>query len=83
MVSQLSGAKYQYIVPGLAIYFVGLWLRALRWKFLLMPVSNLPHGKLFPVVIIGYMANNILPFRMGEFVPVSYTHLTLPTILHV
>ena len=77
MVSQLSGAKYQYIIPGLAIYFVGLWLRALRWKFLLIPISHIPHGKLFPIVIIGYMANNILPFRMGEFVRSYYLNLKL------
>ena len=77
MMSQISEAKYQYLAPGLAIYFIGIWLRALRWKYLLFPVANISHVKLFPVVVIGYMANNILPFRMGEFIRSYYLSIKL------
>ena len=28
--------------------------------------------KLFPVVVIGYMANNLLPFRIGEIIRSYY-----------
>ena len=77
MLSQISGAQYQYIVPGLAIYFVGLWLRSLRWQLLLLPVANLSNVKLFRVVVVGYMANNILPFRMGELVRSYYLNFQL------
>ena len=31
-------------------------------------VQNIPPRRLFPVVTIGFMANNVLPFRAGEVV---------------
>jgi uncharacterized protein (TIRG00374 family) len=46
----------------------GLWVRARRWWYLLPPNSNPP--PLLPAIMIGYMANNVLPLRAGEFVRV-------------
>jgi uncharacterized protein (TIRG00374 family) len=46
----------------------GFFIRALRWKILLAPVK--PDTRLrsrFAGVSIGFMANNILPARVGEF----------------
>lgn len=62
----LAGASYGWLVPALALYFAGVWVRALRWHQLLLPVASLSGARLFPVVVIGYMANNILPARLGE-----------------
>ena len=53
-------------MAGLAVYFVGVWVRALRWQILLKPVKWLPIKRLFPVVCIGYMGNNVYPARAGE-----------------
>jgi uncharacterized protein (TIRG00374 family) len=47
---------------------VGVWLRSLRWHYLLKPVKSLSANQLFPVVVIGYMANDVLPARIGELV---------------
>lgn len=43
-------------------------LRLLRWQYLLRREdgSAIPLGPLWHAVAIGFMANNILPFRMGE-----------------
>jgi uncharacterized protein (TIRG00374 family) len=41
--------------------------RAERWKYLLRSVSKFKASNLFPSVMIGFMANNILPVRLGEF----------------
>lgn len=57
-----------YIVPALAIYFVGVWLRALRWHFLMSPFANVPSSRLFSTVLIGFAVNNVLPLRLGELV---------------
>ena len=46
----------------------GLWARARRWRYLFPPGSS-PPG-LVPAVMIGYMANNVLPLRAGEIVRV-------------
>jgi glycosyltransferase 2 family protein len=46
----------------------GFFIRALRWRVLLVPVK--PDTKLrsrFASVSIGFMMNNVLPARVGEF----------------
>jgi len=68
MVQTLVRANYLYLAPALLIYFVGVWFRALRWRFLLQPLRHLSSRRLFSVVVIGYMANDILPLRAGELV---------------
>ena len=68
----LTGANYLYLAPAVALYFVGQWLRAWRWQFLLAPVAVIPVRRLFVVVNIGYMANNLLPARLGELVRAAY-----------
>jgi glycosyltransferase 2 family protein len=64
----LSTANYLFILPALVAYFIGVWLRAWRWRILLRPVKDLSANHLFPTVVIGYMANNVLPARLGEVV---------------
>lgn len=64
----LAAADYRYLPGALLLYFAGVWVRALRWRVLLTPVRRLTARELFPVIVIGYMANNILPWRIGEFV---------------
>lgn len=54
---------------ALTLYFIGVWVRAVRWSVLLKPVIPTTSAReLFPIVIVGFMANNILPLRAGELV---------------
>lgn len=62
----LADANYVYVAPGIAVYFVSLYFRAFRWRYLLSPFATLHTWRLYPVVAVGYMANNILPLRLGE-----------------
>jgi glycosyltransferase 2 family protein len=57
-----------WVIPALALYFVGVWLRAVRWSVLMRPLAPVTARELLPVVAVGYMANNILPLRTGEVV---------------
>lgn len=59
-------AQYLWLIPGVATYFVGLWARTWRWDYMLRPLKHIPVRRLFPVVVIGYMGNNVYPFRAGE-----------------
>src|SRR3972149_933239 len=59
-------ARYIWLLPGIAIYFVGVWARAWRWHYLLRPLKAISTRAMFPVVTIGYMGNNIYPARAGE-----------------
>jgi uncharacterized protein (TIRG00374 family) len=62
----LEGANYWWVLPGVAVYFLGVWARAWRWHYLLRPVKSIPTRTMFPIVAIGYMGNNIYPARAGE-----------------
>ncbi len=73
MVTHLREANYLYLVPGIALYFaIAVVFRTIRWRLLLTPMKRIGTGRLFPVVIVGYMANNVLPVRMGEIVRSYY-----------
>jgi uncharacterized protein (TIRG00374 family) len=62
----LKGARYIWLLPAIAIYFVGVWVRAWRWHYMLRPLKKIPTRTMFPIVTIGYMGNNIYPARAGE-----------------
>lgn len=64
----LREAEYRWLVPALAVYFLGVMVRSVRWHYLLRAVEDIPPRRLFPIVVIGYMANDILPLRAGEVV---------------
>lgn len=64
----LKSANLWWLIPALALYFAGVWVRAIRWRILLRPVVETSAGELLPIVTIGYMANNVLPLRTGEIV---------------
>ena len=61
-------ARVIWVLPGIPIYFFGLWLRSLRWRIFLKPIKRLSIQHLFPIIAIGYMGNNIYPARLGELV---------------
>src|SRR5215216_5388121 len=62
----VKGANYIWLLPGIGVYFVGVWVRAWRWHYLLGPIKNIPTETMFPITTIGYMGNNIYPARAGE-----------------
>ena len=70
--SELAHANYWYLIPAVAMYFVSLMFRTLRWKVMLGHIRAIPARRLFPVVVVGYMANNLLPMRLGELVRSYY-----------
>jgi glycosyltransferase 2 family protein len=62
----IKSANYWWLIPGVAVYFIGVWARAWRWHYLLLPVKPIPTRTLFPVTCIGYFGNNVFPARLGE-----------------
>ena len=59
-------ARYWWVIPGVGVYLIAVWARAWRWHYLLRPIKEIPTNRMFPVVCIGYMGNNIYPARAGE-----------------
>lgn len=64
----LRTANYWWILPGVLIYFVGIWVRSWRWHFMLRHMKSVSTARLFPLVCIGYFGNNVYPFRAGEVI---------------
>ena len=62
----LRQANYLWLLPGIAVYFLGVWARTWRWHYMLRHLQDVPMKRLFRIVCIGYMGNNIYPARAGE-----------------
>ena len=54
------------MLVSVGLGLAGLYARAFRWRWLFPPGPE-PPG-IVPATMIGYMANNVLPLRAGEFV---------------
>lgn len=64
----LRNANYAFLLPAILCSTAGYALRTLRWERILAPTKRVPFGRLFPVLMTGFAANNLLPARIGEFV---------------
>ena len=81
----LRTAQPQWIALLVAFVIGDILLRAVRWRVLLSPVAAVPFGTMLASLLVGYLANNILPARLGEVVRShdlgTRTGLSRPTIL--
>jgi uncharacterized protein (TIRG00374 family) len=64
----LRHASYGYLLPAALCCVCGYFLRTWRWQRILAPTKAVPFFRLFPVLLAGFAANNLLPARVGEFV---------------
>jgi uncharacterized protein (TIRG00374 family) len=68
VLGNIAQGNFLLLLAAVAVATFGFFIRALRWKVLLTPVR--PNTRLrsrFAGVSIGFMANNVLPARVGEF----------------
>lgn len=66
----LGRTRYRFLLPAALLTIVGHYFRAYRWKFMLLPVKAIRTWTLFSATLIGLMANNLLPARLGEIIRV-------------
>ncbi len=74
----MRDANYAYVAPSLVFYFLAVQARTMRWRFLLKPLIGRPRKAIYPVVVVGYMANNLIPVRIGELLRSYYLSLREP-----
>lgn len=68
VLANIRQGNFLLLLASVSVATFGFFIRALRWKILLTPVrENTALRSRFAAVSIGFMANNILPARMGEF----------------
>ena len=63
----LIGIKLEWLILAVFVYLATFIPRTLRWQRLLQPVKHIKAKAILPVTLVGYMANNVLPLRMGDF----------------
>jgi len=68
LIEVLKGLDISYLVAAILITFISYSLRAVRWHYLLLPQKKAAPWNLISATMICYMANNLLPARLGEFV---------------
>ena len=68
IVEAMGGANPAWLLAGVPVYAAGVWCRTLRWQALMNAFRPAAASALLPYVVIGYMANNLLPARAGEVV---------------
>lgn len=66
--ADMRGIHLGWLVAGASFYFVAVWGRTWRWHYLLRSIKPVGLRRLFPIVVIGYMGNNVYPFRAGEVI---------------
>jgi len=68
VVTNISTGDFWLLGASVLVATFGFLIRALRWKVLLAPVRrDTGLRSRFAGVSIGFMANNVLPARIGEF----------------
>lgn len=60
-------ANYGLVGLAAVFTFCGYLLRTKRWQRFLAPTKSIPVLRLFPVLVVGFALNNLLPGRPGEF----------------
>lgn len=64
----LKEADYFWLIPNILMIVLTMYQRAFRWRFMIAPIKIVPFSNLLAATCIGFMANNVLPLRLGEFV---------------
>jgi hypothetical protein len=68
IIDALGKANYVWLIPAVLVFFVELWVRAVRYEHIVKTLRPAKASGLFPILVIGNMANNLLPLRIGELV---------------
>ncbi len=68
----LRTADINWIGLMAACIVVDLAVRALRWQRLVAPIGHVRYPSMLAYLLVGYLANNVLPARIGELVRSHY-----------
>src|SRR6185437_6983515 len=68
LATALASANYFWVALIVVCVLLSYTFRTIRWRWILRPTRQLSFQTLLPVLFIGFMANNLLPARIGELV---------------
>jgi len=64
---ELRTVDYRWLIPSALCTLLGYFVRTVRWQVILSGAARAPLRTLFPILIMGFATNNVLPGRLGEF----------------
>jgi len=68
LVAAIREARFaELLLYSAPCYVLAVYFRALRWRHLTNPIAPIPRSVLYRATAIGFMVNNLLPLRVGEF----------------
>lgn len=68
LLASLAGVRVGWLVVAIAVEFIALWVRGMRWRLILHSTVRVRDRDAVAMLLIGYAANNVLPLRAGELV---------------
>lgn len=68
----LASAAPGWVLAAAVLVCVDLLIRSLRWQRLLAPIRHVAYRSVASYLLVGYLANNVLPARLGELVRSHY-----------
>jgi uncharacterized protein (TIRG00374 family) len=68
----LRTADLRWVALAFVFVSADLAFRALRWQRLIRPIAAVRYVSMLGYLLVGYLANNILPARLGELVRSHY-----------
>jgi glycosyltransferase 2 family protein len=70
----IGEANWAWILLTGVVFVASLFIRAWRWRLMMRPLVDISFWHTFAAMNIGYMANNVLPLRMGEVYKAQVVH---------
>jgi len=69
-----SHVHYIWVVPALLTFTASKFVHAFRWRLLLEDTEKAPLRDLFGIYLVSNMANNAVPFRIGDVLRIQIPH---------
>jgi uncharacterized protein (TIRG00374 family) len=66
LVLYLQTVNYWWVIPAIVVNIFSFWVRVVRWQLLLSPFKKVGFWTAHNPLMIGFMANCVLPGRVGE-----------------
>ena len=64
----LISVNFFYLALSVTFFVFNLWIRSLRWQYLLRTIKDVSAKDTLSYILIGHLANNLLPLRPGEII---------------
>ena len=66
--SIIESLNYRYLFLAIGVDFLILFIKSVKWGYLIQPIKKVKVFTLFSVISIGTMTNSLLPFRIDELI---------------